>query len=438
MKTIKCVLVGDGAVGKTSLLISYTTNKFSLEYAPTIFDNYAVTVMIDGNPYTLGLFDTTGQEDYDRLLVLSYTQTDVFLVCFSVVSPSSFVSVKEKWVPEITYHCPKTPFLLVGTQTDLRDDPSTTEKLANNKQKPIAPETAEMLARDLKAVKYVECSALKQKDLKHVFDEAILAALGPPEQKKRRSSRSNAFLTYPNLHHTLCASATSSAGSPSCWADLLPTMGFPRRSRHRQRHHCPLRFSRTRATYPWLFTPPMVFPPSQVRQNSHRDCDAAVNNHIQEQLYASYVYLSMAFSFDREDVALENLTTFFLNKSHECTARAEMFLALQNKRGGRINLCSISKPDRDDWDGILPAMKRAFQLELTLNQSLVALHQLATSKKEAHLCDFLEKHFLNKQVEVLKEMSCHVTNMSQAGSPEDHMVEYLLGKLTLADINQKN
>lgn len=65
-------------------------------------------------------------------------------------------------MPEITHHCPKTPFLLVGTQIDLRDDPSTVEKLAKNKQKPITPETAEKLARDLKAVKYVECSALTQ------------------------------------------------------------------------------------------------------------------------------------------------------------------------------------------------------------------------------------------------------------------------------------
>ena len=61
-----------------------------------VFDNYAVTVMIGGEPYTLGLFDTAGQEDYDRLRPLSYPQTDVFLVCFSVVSPASFENVKEK------------------------------------------------------------------------------------------------------------------------------------------------------------------------------------------------------------------------------------------------------------------------------------------------------------------------------------------------------
>ncbi|OXB60731.1 hypothetical protein ASZ78_006094 [Callipepla squamata] len=160
-----------------------------------VFDNYAVTVMIGGEPYTLGLFDTAGQEDYDRLRPLSYPQTDVFLVCFSVVSPSSFENVKEKWVPEITHHCPKTPFLLVGTQIDLRDDPSTIEKLAKNKQKPITPETAEKLARDLKAVKYVECSALTQKGLKNVFDEAILAALEPPEPKKTRRHACDDFFS---------------------------------------------------------------------------------------------------------------------------------------------------------------------------------------------------------------------------------------------------
>lgn len=67
-----------------------------------------------------------------------------------------------QWVPEITHHCQKTPFLLVGTQIDLREDASTIEKLAKNKQKPISLEQGEKLAKELKAVKYVECSALTQ------------------------------------------------------------------------------------------------------------------------------------------------------------------------------------------------------------------------------------------------------------------------------------
>jgi len=84
------------------------------------------------------------------------------------------------------HHCPKTPFLLVGTQVDLRDDANTVEKLAKTRQKPVSVEQGDKLGRELRAVKYVECSALTQKGLKNVFDEAILAALEPPEIKIKK------------------------------------------------------------------------------------------------------------------------------------------------------------------------------------------------------------------------------------------------------------
>ncbi|KAF4986530.1 hypothetical protein FGRMN_10799 [Fusarium graminum] len=150
-----------------------------------VFDNYAVTVMIGDEPYTLGLFDTAGQEDYDRLRPLSYPQTDVFLVCFSVTSPASFENVREKWFPEVRHHCPGVPCLIVGTQVDLRDDPSVREKLSKQKMQPVRREDGERMAKDLGAVKYVECSALTQYKLKDVFDEAIVAALEPPAPKKK-------------------------------------------------------------------------------------------------------------------------------------------------------------------------------------------------------------------------------------------------------------
>lgn len=182
----------------------------------------------------------------------------------------------------------------------------------------------------------------------------------------------------------------------------------------------------------------MYSTPSQVRQNYHVDCEAAINRHIRLQLSTSYIYLSMSFYCDREDVALENFASFFLKKSHECTANAEMFLALQNRRGGRIFFRTIFKPDRDEWISGLSAMEHAFQLELTLNQSLVALNQLAANRSDAHLCCFLRNNFLRKQVEVLREMSSYVVNMRRMGSPEVDMAEYLFGKLTLDDIHKEN
>lgn len=117
--------------------------------------NTSITCRIGDEPYTLGLFDTAGQEDYDRLRPLSYPQTDVFLICFSVMSPASFENVKEKWLPEVHHHCPGVPCIIVGTQIDLRDDPALMEKLARQKQKPVEFMQGDKLARELGAVKYV-------------------------------------------------------------------------------------------------------------------------------------------------------------------------------------------------------------------------------------------------------------------------------------------
>lgn len=90
-----------------------------------------------------------------------------------------------QWVPELRHHCPKTPILLCGLEIDLRDDAAILENLAKVKQKPTTFEAGEKLARELHLVKYVECSSLTQKGLKNVFDEAILAALEPPEPIRR-------------------------------------------------------------------------------------------------------------------------------------------------------------------------------------------------------------------------------------------------------------
>nr|XP_008538459.1 PREDICTED: ras-related C3 botulinum toxin substrate 2 [Equus przewalskii] len=155
--------------------------------APHRFDNYSANVMVDSKPVNLGLWDTAGQEDYDRLRPLSYPQTDVFLICFSLVSPASYENVRAKWYPEVRHHCPSTPIILVGTKLDLRDDKDTIEKLKEKKLAPITYPQGLALAKEIDSVKYLECSALTQRGLKTVFDEAIRAVLCPqPTRTQKR------------------------------------------------------------------------------------------------------------------------------------------------------------------------------------------------------------------------------------------------------------
>ncbi|KAM9298932.1 ferritin heavy chain B-like [Gastrophryne carolinensis] len=170
---------------------------------------------------------------------------------------------------------------------------------------------------------------------------------------------------------------------------------------------------------------------SQVRQNYHSDCEAAINRMVNLELYASYTYLSMAYFFDRDDVALEHVSEFFKEQSHEEREHAEKFLKFQNKRGGRVVLQDIKKPERDEWDNTLEAMQAALQLEKTVNQALLDLHKMATDKADPHLCDFLESEYLEEQVKAIKKLGDYITNLKRLGVPQNGMGEYLFDKHSL-------
>lgn len=174
---VKCVVVGDGAVGKTCMLISYTEGKFPKEYVPTVFDNYEATIIVEDKEVKFSLWDTAGQEGYARIRTLSYPKTDIFLLCFSVVNHPSFVNVKDRWYAEIKHHCPNVPIILVGTKTDLREDEATLEELARQEKTPISAEEAESMVKEIGALKYLECSALTREGLKYVFDQALTSVV---------------------------------------------------------------------------------------------------------------------------------------------------------------------------------------------------------------------------------------------------------------------
>jgi Ras-related C3 botulinum toxin substrate 1 len=172
LPTCKCVVVGDGTVGKTCLLSVYAKKGFPTKYIPTIFDNYSATVDVDGTPIQLALWDTAGQEEFDSLRPLSYPNSHVFIVCFSVDSITTFHNVRDKWFEDLRkYLAPpqSASVILVGTKADLRPEGTGTQDNF------VTAEQAEGLRAEMGAFRYVECSAMKNVNVKTVFDEAIRA-----------------------------------------------------------------------------------------------------------------------------------------------------------------------------------------------------------------------------------------------------------------------
>mmetsp|Transcript_14197 Transcript_14197/g.21461 ORF Transcript_14197/g.21461 Transcript_14197/m.21461 type:complete len:181 (+) Transcript_14197:44-586(+) len=159
------------------MLISFEKNQFPEEYVPTVFDNYSATVLYGNTHVSLGLWDTAGQEDFDRLRPLSYPETQVFIICFSLISPTSLDNVVTKWYPEIQKHAEDVPIILVGTKIDLRDDADTIRELEENEQVPVSYNAGMEIAKQINAAGYFECSAKTQHGLKEVFDGCIAAVL---------------------------------------------------------------------------------------------------------------------------------------------------------------------------------------------------------------------------------------------------------------------
>ncbi|POW23408.1 hypothetical protein PSHT_00043 [Puccinia striiformis] len=169
----KLVIIGDGACGKTSLLSVFAMGEFPEDYEPTIFENYVAEIRLDNKPIQLALWDTAGQEEYERLRPLSYSKSHVILIAFAIDTPDSLENVTVKWIEEVRSICgPTIPVILVGCKKDLRD--------ADNGSNPslfVSKSEAEQVAQSINARCYMECSALKNEGVDSIFESATRAAM---------------------------------------------------------------------------------------------------------------------------------------------------------------------------------------------------------------------------------------------------------------------
>ncbi|OBT42752.1 rho family, other [Pseudogymnoascus sp. WSF 3629] len=182
----KLVLLGDGASGKTSLLNVFTRGYFPTVYEPTVFENYVHDIFVDNVHIELSLWDTAGQEEFDRLRSLSYDDTHAIMLCFSVESKDSLENIESKWVGEIAENCPGVKLVLVALKCDLRenDDAAEDEPVAVDGQ-PVRREKKECItyqqglevARRIGALRYLECSAMRNRGVNEAFTEAARVAL---------------------------------------------------------------------------------------------------------------------------------------------------------------------------------------------------------------------------------------------------------------------
>lgn len=188
---IKLVVVGDGAIGKTCLLIGYEKDEFPTDYIPTVFENVTLDkeIEINGQQHliSLDLWDTAGQEEFDRLRHLAYRETDIYLLCFSVVSDASFHNLQSRWLPEVQHHSPDALIILVGLKCDLREDEEYLKK-SNDGKPAVSAQQIEEYRQQCKAAAYIETSALKKINVEKAFETAISEFLQPSERGSGQQS----------------------------------------------------------------------------------------------------------------------------------------------------------------------------------------------------------------------------------------------------------
>lgn len=166
----KLVVVGAGATGKTCLLMVHCRDFFPSEYVPTVFENYIKEMVHEKKIVDLSLWDTAGQEDYDRLRPLSYPDSDVVLMCYAINDRRSFEEIRSKWNPEVEHFCEGVPKILVALKSDLRSVMAATPE---ERARYVTVEEGQALADTIGATAFIECSSRTKDNVGLVFQKAL-------------------------------------------------------------------------------------------------------------------------------------------------------------------------------------------------------------------------------------------------------------------------
>ena len=155
---------------------------------------------------------------------------------------------------------------------------------------------------------------------------------------------------------------------------------------------------------------------SLARQNYSDDSENAINAQINMELHASYAYLSMGSWCNRDTVSLPGLSAFFHAQSREEHQHALMLIDYQAKRGGKTTFPAIpAVPNNGEWKSAVACLEAALQMERDVNASLLKLHAVAEQSGDPQLEDFLEQHYLEEQVDSIKEIADMVTQCKRVG-----------------------
>lgn len=165
--------------------MGFKGDRFIRDYVPTVFETYSRGIHVDGESIELGLWDTAGQESYDRLRPLAYPHCDAFVICYAVDSPDSLHNVTARWLPELEHFCPNVPKILVATKKDLRRRTMAIMDILNCNKVPkfVSYEDGLCTAERIGALRFLETSALNNDGVQDVFQHTARVAL---DEKRKR------------------------------------------------------------------------------------------------------------------------------------------------------------------------------------------------------------------------------------------------------------